>query len=558
MRNCLSLLSLLLLSFAAGISGQSAGNWTQQTPQNSPSARDTSAMAYDSSHSQTVLFGGIDSKQNALGDTWLWDGSAWTQSSPQTSPTARWTHAAAYDSMHHQTVVFGGQSMTTPLLNDTWTWDGSNWTQASPAANPPARFGHTAVFDSTRNHVVLFGGESFKVALLNDTWVWDGANWTQKNSATAPPARYFHAVAFDAAHGQMVLFGGSDTNGHVFSDTWVWDGANWTQMNPKTSPPARSSHAMAYDFEHAQVVLFGGVVGNSPDNGTWIWDGAEWSQASPATSPPARNAHVMSYDSAHDQIVLFGGYTGMFAADTWTFSGAAAAPVVTAIANGASFANGGVVPGEIATAFGTNLTSSTGINLASALPLPKTILTDSLLVNNQPVALFAVDNVNGQQQFNFQVPWEVASGPKATIAVSRNGADSAALTVPVLPAQPGIFNYSVDGQTFGAILHANFQLADTAHPAKPSEVVLIYCTGLGAVSSPPADGAAGNGQATIVTPTVTIGGTKAIVSFSGLAPGFAGLYQVNAEVPPTLKAGNQAVVIELGGASSNSVLLPVQ
>jgi uncharacterized protein (TIGR03437 family) len=36
-----------------------------------------------------------------------------------------------------------------------------------------------------------------------------------------------------------------------------------------------------------------------------------------------------------------------------------------------------------------------------------------------------------------------------------------------------------------------------------------------------------------------------------------GLYQVNAEVPATLKAGNQIVTVEVSGASSNSVLLPV-
>jgi uncharacterized protein (TIGR03437 family) len=232
-------------------------------------------------------------------------------------------------------------------------------------------------------------------------------------------------------------------------------------------------------------------------------------------------------------------------------------PTVTAFVNGASFVGGGVVPGEMATAFGTNLTSSTGINLTSSLPLPNTLVTDSLMVNNQAVALFAVDSVNGQQQINFQVPWEVASGPTATIAASNNGTAGASVTVPVLTAQPGIFNYSVGGNTFGAILHANFQLANTANPAKPAETVLIYCTGLGAVASPPADGAAGNGQLTMNTPTVTIGGAKAMVSFSGLAPGFVGLYQVNAEVPAGLDAGNQPVVVEIAGASSNSVLLPV-
>ncbi len=143
------------------------------------------------------------------------------------------------------------------------------------------------------------------------------------------------------------------------------------------------------------------------------------------------------------------------------------------------------------------------------------------------------------------------------IAASDNGAAGASLSVPVLAAQPGIFNYSVGGNTFGAILHANFALANTANPAKPGETVLIYCTGLGAVESPPEDGAAGNGQKTTATPQVTIGGVNAMVSFSGLAPGFVGLYQVNAAVPLGLKAGNQSVMISVGKSSSNQVLLPI-
>ena len=228
------------------------------------------------------------------------------------------------------------------------------------------------------------------------------------------------------------------------------------------------------------------------------------------------------------------------------------------IVNGASFVGGGIVPGEIATVFGTHLTSATGINLTSSLPLPTSFLNSTVVINNQPVPLFAVDNVSGQQQINFQVPWEVASAPKATLAVENNGVVSASISVPVLQAHPGIFNYTVGADTFGAILHSNFQLANTDHPAKPGETVLIYCTGLGAVSSPPADGAAGNGEPTTITPTITIGGVSAIVSFSGLAPGFAGLYQINVEVPDGLSSGNQPVLVMLAGASSNSVFLPVQ
>ncbi len=216
------------------------------------------------------------------------------------------------------------------------------------------------------------------------------------------------------------------------------------------------------------------------------------------------------------------------------------------------------MPGEIATLFGTNLTSSVGINLTSGLPLVTTFLNVSVMVNDKAVPLFAVDDVNGQEQINFQVPWEVASGPNAKIAVINNGTTSATISVPVLAAQPGIINYNAAGGDFGVILHDNFHLADSAHPAVPDETVLIYCTGLGAVSSAPADGAAANGQSTVVKAKVTMGGVNAPVSFSGLAPGFVGLYQVNAMVPSGLASGNQPVVIAVGGASSNSALLPVQ
>jgi len=234
-------------------------------------------------------------------------------------------------------------------------------------------------------------------------------------------------------------------------------------------------------------------------------------------------------------------------------------PVVSAVTNGASFASGTIVPGEIATIFGSNLTSSTGINLTSSLPLPVSFLNSVVLVNGcAATPLFAVDNVSGQQQINFQAPWELAGQQAAIVQVETDGVLSRPLLVTVAGAQPGIISYSAGGNNFGAILHADYQLADTVHPATAGETMLLYGTGLGTVSAPQHDGNPANGESTIATASVTVGAMLAKVEFSGLAPGFVGLNQVNFDVPAGLTPGNQAVVVSLGGVSSNSVLLPIR
>lgn len=233
-------------------------------------------------------------------------------------------------------------------------------------------------------------------------------------------------------------------------------------------------------------------------------------------------------------------------------------PSIGNVANGASFASGSLAPGEIATLFGTNLTSATGINFTSGLPLPTQFLNVGVSVNGSLVPLFAIDNVNGAEQINFQVPWEVAQKSTAQVEVLHNGIVSQSLTVPVLAAQPGIINYSSGGNNFGVILHANYQLADVNHPVVPGETVLIYCTGLGAVQSPPADGAPASGQNTIAQPSVSVGGIPGSVAYSGLAAGFVGLNQVNVAIPLNAKSGNQQVIMTIGSISSPPVLLPVK
>ena len=93
----------------------------------------------------------------------------------------------------------------------------------------------------------------------------------------------------------------------------------------------------------------------------------------------------------------------------------------------------------------------------------------------------------------------------------------------------------------------------TACPATPGALVQFYVNGLGPVTNPQPSGSpalVSPLSQTTTQPVVTIGGQKATVQFAGLAPGYVGLYQVNAYIPTGLAAGNQPITIAIGGQTS--------
>jgi uncharacterized protein (TIGR03437 family) len=99
-----------------------------------------------------------------------------------------------------------------------------------------------------------------------------------------------------------------------------------------------------------------------------------------------------------------------------------------------------------------------------------------------------------------------------------------------------------------------------ANPVKRGQLVQLYLNGLGPVNNGPASGELASATTlatTKVTPTVTIGGQQATVQFSGLAPGFSGLYQVNAIVPAGISAGTVPISLTINGATTKASTLPV-
>jgi uncharacterized protein (TIGR03437 family) len=164
------------------------------------------------------------------------------------------------------------------------------------------------------------------------------------------------------------------------------------------------------------------------------------------------------------------------------------------------------------------------------------------------------------QQMNAQLPSTVSSG-NLSAQLNREGFSAGTFFLTVADTAPGIFSTTQHGSGPGAILNATtFAAISTVNPAKAGSFVAVFCSGLGKVSNAPADGAAASSSplsTTLQQPTVTIGGQNATVSFSGLASGFVGLYQVNVQVPSGLAPGAYPLILTIGAAPSNSVTISV-
>ena len=164
-------------------------------------------------------------------------------------------------------------------------------------------------------------------------------------------------------------------------------------------------------------------------------------------------------------------------------------------------------------------------------------------------------------QINLQIPWELAGQSQAAVVVTTGVGSSTAVTVNISAAGPAIFTVNSSGTGQGAVVNVRGQTAAAATPVARGQYIEIYCLGLGAVSNRPSTGAAAVDASSpaLVPPTVTIGGMQVPSSFAGLAPGFVGIYQVNALVPLSVTPGSAlSLSVSLNGAESQTVTIAVQ
>jgi uncharacterized protein (TIGR03437 family) len=255
----------------------------------------------------------------------------------------------------------------------------------------------------------------------------------------------------------------------------------------------------------------------------------------------------------------FAAWNGMLDSNLGSVALTVTAPVRPAFAadkvvNAASYAAGGVSPGEMVTIFGTGLGDNSACNFQvnSAMLISRTLCGTRVLFDGMPAALI----YTSPTQVSVMAPYELAGRASTQVQVEFQGIQSLPAAVPVVASLPGIFTPDATGKGQAAILNQDGSPNSASNSAPKGSVVTVYATGEGLLDAAVVDGqlAGATQQGTVMLPvSVQIGGLDAEVQYKGTVPNMtAGFLQVKVKIPAAAPSGAVPVVLKIGGAVSQS------
>jgi uncharacterized protein (TIGR03437 family) len=225
-----------------------------------------------------------------------------------------------------------------------------------------------------------------------------------------------------------------------------------------------------------------------------------------------------------------------FGSGGWT----APACLSSSVLNAATQAgNNRVTAGELITLTGFAIGPDTGVAYVPDAQgqIPRQLAGVQVLIDGVPVPVLYAQS----RQINAITPLEIAGKSATSIAVTYNGQQFDAISVPVSFGSPGVFRLNLGKSAQAVALNEDNTLNGPSNPAARGSVVTIWTTGYGPTTPACTPGGLNVPQATGLGPGITaqlFDGRVYNALYAGSAPKLVcGIVQVNIKVPDTAAAG---------------------
>jgi uncharacterized protein (TIGR03437 family) len=476
---------------------------------------------------------------------------------------------------------------TSTLATGTYT---GNVTLADPNAvdSPQSITVTVQVGGAVPNNLVFYlapGGTtsaSFTTGSVVKTTVGAGTPWLTASSATSQGLTTVTVEATASSSMAVSAYNGTVT---ISGSSFALDNkAVAIALNVTTEPIVQASSS-SVSFTIAQgankqgtpivvtnagqgTLTISGVTAAAANGGTWL-------SVAFAPGPTGSTDITITADPTG---LTPGSYPGTVTIASNAVNGSVVIPVTLTVAasgpptafaggvvnNGTFGANEPLAQGDIVAVFGSQFTYGDPEG-ATTLPLKNSMNGVQVLVNGTAAPIYYVS----PGQINFEIPIDAstANGGGGTVQVVRNGTPGNLVYVDINAQAPRFIVY--DGG-YGIMTTPGGSLTGIpSNPVSSGDIVVIYALGLGPTAPPVASGTASPSSppATVPGKTQVCFGVEtpfhpapcATAQFSGLSPGFVGLYQVNVAIPAGIPSGNSTISLLLvNNVESTPVQLAVK
>jgi uncharacterized protein (TIGR03437 family) len=210
----------------------------------------------------------------------------------------------------------------------------------------------------------------------------------------------------------------------------------------------------------------------------------------------------------------------------------------------AGLPNANIAQGSIFSVFGTNLGPAQSPGLS--FPLQTTLGGVSVQVTSGGTMVNAIPLFVGPGQINALLPSVTPTGP-VSLTVSNSGGTSAPATFHVVDHSFGINSVNQSGSGPGIVDNSSYKLITQNSAAQAGDVIIIWGTGLGAVTGQEEDGPL-PGNLPSIRAKVYVGAEQAKINYQGRSGCCAGVDQIAVVVPAGVTGCHVPVAVEIDGA----------